>query len=79
MGIVSKTVTTATCDLCVEAINTEDEFVDAGVYGAAFHIDCLRSYDPVIKALGLDDMRLYHSGMKYRTNPSYTHSMRVDK
>lgn len=79
MGISVKTITTAVCDLCDEAIDTENEFVDAGVYGATFHIDCLRPYDPLVKALGLDDIRFYQSGMKYRINPLYTHSMRVDK
>lgn len=67
MAIERVTITTGTCDLCKEDINVEQEYIDAGSYGAAFHKHCIDQYGPLIKALGLDDIRTSNNARYYPT------------
>lgn len=60
MGV--KTVQIATCDECRDQIDqgAESPWVDASVYGAAFHLGCWREIGGprVARVLGLDDIVL---------------------
>lgn len=63
MAVTEVTTVTATCDLCDEDIDTEQSYIDAMAYGAAFHLSCIvdhTAYKPidVMKALGLDDITM---------------------
>lgn len=57
---VVKTVS-ITCDLCHESINPKHEYVNAQYYGADFHHACVIKHKPVLKALGLDEIKLMAS------------------
>lgn len=60
MAITEKKIIEGTCDLCDESIDTSKEYIDASVYGAAFHNECWNGLDftpkTVCRALGLDDI-----------------------
>lgn len=58
MPITHRTIIEATCDHCKEHLDTNAMYVDAGVYGAAFHPVCWRKMGgpEVAKALSLDDV-----------------------
>lgn len=58
MGIMSVTATTYTCDLCKRPLIENTRFVDAMVYGAAFHTECADPFKRFAKALSLDDITL---------------------
>lgn len=67
MAINRITVITGTCDLCKEELDPDQRYIDAGVYGAAFHPGCIDQYGPLIKALGLDDIRDSQNNRYYPT------------
>lgn len=61
MGVTTQTITTASCDLCSSEIDTDHTYVDAMVYGASFHLQCVIDHDnytpfDILKALDLDDV-----------------------
>lgn len=53
-------ITVISCDKCGEQISLADIAVYAGVYGAEFHLHCIRlmSADELIIKLGLDDIKI---------------------
>lgn len=61
MAVTTQTIVTASCDLCDTEIDTDHTYVDAMVYGASFHLQCVTEHDSytpfdILKALGLDDV-----------------------
>lgn len=52
-----------TCDICNDIIKDNSTYVDAGAYGAHFHIDCITPdmYN-IICLLSLDDISIKGSG-----------------
>ena len=77
MAIQEVTTVTATCDLCDEVIDTEQSYIDAMAYGAAFHPSCIvdhTAYKPidVLKALGLDDITLMTNGTRRKLIYNFT-------
>jgi hypothetical protein len=68
MGIVRRTVVEGTCDSCESPIREGERYIDASVYGVAFHTGCFREMGSIttIKALGLDDIYLDELGSDER-------------
>jgi hypothetical protein len=58
MPVRTRTIVEATCDDCQTEINTDLMYVDAGVYGVAFHPHCWTGVGgpQVTRLLGLDDI-----------------------
>lgn len=58
MGIRTRTVSEGTCDECGKEIDTEDNYIDAGTYGMAFHPECWAKIGGprVARVLYLDDI-----------------------
>lgn len=57
-----KQIKVATCDKCSTVINLDSEvYVDASVYGVAFHKDCWFKINgpEVARLLGIDDVYYY--------------------
>lgn len=68
MGVRSRTIYEGTCDSCDNPIEEGERYVDASVYGAAFHTGCFQAMHSLnlIKALGLDDIYLTNLGEEVR-------------
>ena len=59
MPITTKTITTGICDRCLKDIHTQvEKWVNASVYGVAFHVECwnLMGGPETARLLGLDDI-----------------------
>lgn len=64
MPIQTQTVVVATCDACGGKIDTDQRYVDACVYGVAFHENCWKAENGprFARLLGLDDIHYYRAG-----------------
>jgi len=62
------------CDLCKQAINPDRTYVEAQVYGADFHVDCITPHKSVLKALGLDDIKIIEGYQHWGTARKYIYS-----
>lgn len=60
MPITTRTVVEASCDECQAPIATADRYIDASVYGVAFHEQCWQGIGGprVARVLGLDDIHI---------------------
>lgn len=57
--MTEKTIKTTTCNRCNSEINTDTEHVNAGSYGAHFHLSCFDKMTAIELAvdLGLDEIK----------------------
>lgn len=77
MAVREVTTVSGTCDLCHVELDTEQSYVDAMTYGAAFHLDCLgtdAAFTPldVMRALGLDDITHIFGGKRQKLIYNFT-------
>lgn len=63
-----------TCDLCKKSINPDLSYVAAGTYRADFHIHCADVHKPILKALGLDEIKLMRAYEEWSTSRKYIHT-----
>lgn len=59
------------CDLCGKKINPDLSYINAQVYGADFHVHCADTHKPILKALGLDEIKRMRSYEEWETATKY--------
>lgn len=66
-----ETVTTIKCDLCHKAIESDDVYIDAEVYGFDFHPDCVEACNGTLIGFLVDDIKIGRVGCEPRELERY--------